>query len=436
MSRPADRLRAALPVVAAATLAVVLAIPAHAAPVPNGNEAWGAELALDGGDDSNLALTDGAVRLMGPAATGTPAVGVLMLAPRRTAGPVDTIAGMLTADRPPGTSVTADVRGLSDDGRWGPWVGIPADGAARLPAATTEIGVRLTLRGAPTGGAGGPVVRGLWLTSSHTGSASTTLPITPPATTTTPRTTTTTTPPATTTPPTTTPSTTTPSTTSPSTPGNPAVVWDADIAGRGLDGFTREPSDVTSGASVTVVPGPPRAVRFSVPGGSQRAEVLPQVPDLTEGQQRFFRLTYTLPSQFPVDADNFQLVTQWKNAGEGSPPVELRITEGKIAVSGGFGYPGGSRQFATDVAPVTGGRTIDVVVGILFSTDPAKGRIDVWLNGTERVAEYRPPGGTLYPGASSYWKVGLYRDTSLTSNATADLTFSRAGTTYQSVTRP
>ena len=150
MSRPADRLRAALPVVAAATLAVVLAIPAHAAPVPNGNEAWGAELALDGGDDSNLALTDGAVRLMGPAATGTPAVGVLMLAPRRTAGPVDTIAGMLTADRPPGTSVTADVRGLSDDGRWGPWVGSPADGAARLPAAPTEIGVRLTLRVVPS----------------------------------------------------------------------------------------------------------------------------------------------------------------------------------------------------------------------------------------------------------------------------------------------
>lgn len=74
-----------------------------------------------------------------------------------------------------------------------------------------------------------------------------------------------------------------------------------------------------------------------------------------------------------------------------------------------------------------------MVVGILFSTDPAEGRIDVWLDGTQRVADYRPPGGTLYPGASSYWKVGLYRDTELASDASADLTVARAGTTYQSV---
>lgn len=188
MSRPADRYRAAGVVLASAALAVVLAVPAHAAPAPDGSETWGAELALDGGDDSNLELADRAVRLADPTATGTRAVGVLMLAPRRTAGPVDTVAGMLTADRPPGTSVTTDVRGLDDAGHWGPWVGVPDTGAARLPAATTEIGVRLTLRAAPAPTAPGPVVRGLWLTSSHpAGTPPTTTPTRPTTTATTPR---------------------------------------------------------------------------------------------------------------------------------------------------------------------------------------------------------------------------------------------------------
>jgi hypothetical protein len=126
-------------------------------------------------------------------------------------------------------------------------------------------------------------------------------------------------------------------------------------------------------------------------------------------------------------------VTQWKNQGTGSPPVELRLTDGRLALSGGFGYPGGPRSFETDIGPVTGGQTIDLVVGILFSQDPAKGSIDVWLDGTQRIANYQPPGGTLYPGSTSYWKVGLYRDTSLSSTATADLTVARAGTTYESV---
>ncbi len=387
MSRRADH-RAALVGLVAVALAVVLAVPAHAAPVAPGSEMWGAELALDGGDDSNLALTDGAVRLAGAGAAGaagTPAVGVLMLAPRRTSGPTDTVAATLTADRPPGTTITTDVRGVGDDGRWGPWVGVGEQGDARLPTPTTEIGVRLTLHGRP--GADGPVVRGLWLTSSRT---------TPPAT--------------------------------------PAALFDADIPGRGLDGFEQNEADVTEPASVTLVPGPPRAIRFSVPAGAQRAEIEPQVPDLIEGQQRFFRLTYTLPPEFPVDAQDFQLVTQWKNAGEGSPPVELRIGNGRLALSGGFGRPGGSRAFTTDVGAVTGGRTIDLVVGILFSEDPAKGSVDVWLDGTHRVADYRPAGGTLYPGLPSYWKVGLYRATGLPTTATADLTVARAGTTYESVT--
>jgi len=52
-----------------------------------------------------------------------------------------------------------------------------------------------------------------------------------------------------------------------------------------------------------------------VPSGSQRAEIEPDVPEFSEGQTRWFRLSYVLPTSFPTDPQGFQLATQWKNDG-------------------------------------------------------------------------------------------------------------------------
>ena len=185
-----------------------------------------------------------------------------------------------------------------------------------------------------------------------------------------------------------------------------------------------------------VLDGPQKAIRFTVPSGSERAEVEPDVDEFGEGETRYFRLTYTLPPTFPVDPSDFQLATQWKNDGDGSPPLELRIEDGMFRLGGGADRPDGSRLFRTDVAPVVTGRPVDIVVGIVFSSDPAKGRVDVWLDGQQRVAGFRPPGGTLYSGEDSYWKVGLYRDTGNAGTATADLGVARLGETYESVAGP
>jgi len=116
-----------------------------------------------------------------------------------------------------------------------------------------------------------------------------------------------------------------------------------------------------------------------------------------------------------------------------SPPLELRIEKGHFLLGGGFERSGGPRPFSTDIAPVITGRAVDIVLGITFSSDPAKGRVDVWLDGAQKVTGYRPPGGTLYPGRSSYWKIGIYRDTANTSTATADLTAAELGESYHSV---
>jgi polysaccharide lyase-like protein len=503
-------------VVAAGALAVGLllaaapgALAAPPASVPATStvpaETWAAELALDGGDDSGLVLSDGGVRLA-PGATTRPAEGVLTLAPRRLAAPTTELAGALTADLPSGTGVDVQARGLDSRGVWGDWLGIRAGSPARFAAPTVDVQVRLLLHGGPDG-TPTPVVREVWLTARSvpalrptTPRPTTTRPTTtrpappskpaapkpmlpgprppgpppkppkPSMTATTKPTTTTTTaprpvvalPPAvvpqivpvaatvapttTTTPPPTPTTTTTPATTTTTTPptrtsaktptpttSSPAALWNGAIATTGLTGFKDTPYDITGRSSVRVVDGPPKAIRFTVPSGSLRAEIEPDVPGFSEGQTRYFRLTYVLPPSFPTDPQGFQLATQWKNDGTGSPPLELLVEKGRFVLGGGYGRPGGSRLFSTDIAPVVTGTPVEIVVGIRFSSDPDQGRVDVWLDGDRKITDFRPPGGTLYPGRSSYWKIGLYRDTANASTATVDLLAAAMGTSYDSV---
>ncbi|HEY2222352.1 polysaccharide lyase [Actinomycetospora sp.] len=560
MSRRAERDEAACPrcalrrggVAAALTVsllmggvgtALAVVTPAAPRPVPATStaslgESWAAELALDGGDDSGLVLSDGGVRLSAAGTPGRPAEGVLTLAPRRLAAPTSGLAEALTADLPPGTGVDVQARGLDRRGVWGDWLPVRGGSPARFGSPTVDVQVRLLLHGAANGAT--PVVREVWLsalgvtpttkpaptttTTTTTRPTTTTKPTTTtPTTTTKPTTTTptTTTKPTTTKPTTTTPTTTTPSTTTPATPttkpgpptrptrptppGPPkptttttpplvavppvaippvaippvaippvvvpqivpaaatvtpttttpttttttttttspaaggivvppvAALWDAAIATTGLTGFKDTPYNVTGSSSVTVVDAPTKAIRFTVPAGSQRAEIEPDVGHFTEGETRYFRVTYVLPPSFPTDPQGFQLATQWKNDGDGSPPLELRVERGRFVLGGGYARPGGSALFSTDIAPVVTGRAVDIVAGIRFSSDPAKGRVDVWIDGQQKLTDYRPPGGTLYPGQSSYWKVGLYRDTANTTSATADLTGAALGNTYDAV---
>lgn len=405
--------------------ALAIVTPTPPTPVPATRtatlgESWAAELALDGGDDSGVTLSDGGVRLNAPGTTGRPAEGVLTLAPHRLATPTSGLAGVLTADRPRGTGVDVQARGLDRRGAWGDWLPVRGGSPARFASPTVDVQVRLLLHGAANGSAT-PVVREVWLSA---------LGMAPP-----------TTKPTTTKPATTKPTTTPSSTTTTASPGGTvlppvAALWQAAITTTGLEGFKNTPYNITRGSSVTVVDDPEKAIRFTVPAGSQRAELEPDVGKLTEGETRYFRLSYVLPPSFPTDPQGFQIATQWKNDGDGSPPLELRIEKGRFVLGGGYARPGGSRLFSTDVAPVVTGRRVDIVAGITFSSDPATSRVDVWIDGQQKLTDFRPPGGTLYPGQSSYWKVGLYRDTANTTTATADLTGAALGDSYDAVRSP
>jgi hypothetical protein len=166
-----------------ALLAGPLSAPARAAAAASSpGDTWIAELAVEGGDDTNVVAAAGAVRLAGTtvraqSARSPLAEGELLLAPRRTATPVDRVAADVTADLPPGAEVLVDVRGLRADGTWSGWV-TTGPGPAVLPEATTQVQVRATLVAGPAGS--GPALQRLWLAADRTRAAAPAVPTTIP----------------------------------------------------------------------------------------------------------------------------------------------------------------------------------------------------------------------------------------------------------------
>ncbi len=167
-TRRSGRALVAAGALAAAALAAGLVTPAAVA-VPS-SESWAAELAVGGGDDTNVVADGDAVRLDDLRARATsrgpaPAEGELLLAPRRPAAVTDRVAAEATADVPPGAEVIVAVRGIRDDGTWGSWSEARPGAPARLSEPTVELQVRITLVAAPDGRA--PALRRLWLTADR-----------------------------------------------------------------------------------------------------------------------------------------------------------------------------------------------------------------------------------------------------------------------------
>jgi hypothetical protein len=259
------------------------------------------------------------------------------------------------------------------------------------------------------------------------------------------------------------------------------VVWQSDFTGSGFTKFKSTPWNNVGASAPTLVPSsvnapPAKAAEFTVPHGGTRSEIEPNVLNFTEGADYYFGDTFTLPATFPVNETSWQVISQWKNADTGSPPVELKIGHGNVILDGGYGYPGapaGSKYWTTNLAPAVTAHAMKVVLHIHFSANPSMGSIEAWVNGAQVLTGYHPVSGTLYPSAKKtkasatqakkqqqaqaatpqptgtpkepaastdtavttsttssqydYWKMGMYRDSAITSDAIYDVESARMG---------
>ncbi|MDL5154694.1 heparin lyase I family protein [Actinomycetospora termitidis] len=219
------------------------------------------------------------------------------------------------------------------------------------------------------------------------------------------------------------------------TTGGPApdggkLLWQADFT-RGLANYRSTPWNMVGAAPPGVVGSVlggllrKPALQVSMPGGGQRAELEPNFRSLRNGDDLFFGFSVTLAPGFPVDTGDWQVITQWKNEGTGSPPLSVKVGQGQFQLDGGFdrGAP-----FEIPMGAATPGRAQQVVVHVRFAE--GGGSVDTWVDGKQTIRGFRPPAGTLYPGTTSYLKTGIYRSTAIGQAGTLFFDDWRIGTSY------
>jgi hypothetical protein len=180
------------------------------------------------------------------------------------------------------------------------------------------------------------------------------------------------------------------------------TLWSADFASAGLKNFRSTPWN-NQGASAPTLGG--GLLNFSMPGGGKRSEVEPKFKALSEGDEYYFGFSVKLAPDFPVGTSDWQVITQFKNDGTGSPPLELKVQDGKFLIDGDSG---GFSQVVGDATP---GQWTHLVLRVKFSS--SDGSVSAWQDGVQKIADYAPPSGTMYSGKSSYVKTGIYRDPSI-----------------------
>jgi hypothetical protein len=213
------------------------------------------------------------------------------------------------------------------------------------------------------------------------------------------------------------------------------LLWEADVETGDLSQFL-EGGDAQQAGSPEpeIVSDPVRegesAVAFTIPGGGQRNEVLPG-PEFSEGDERWFGFSTFLQDGFPTD-EGWSLITQWKNDGTGSPPLELSVDGGQYSIGGGYGHPDGAQTWSEPLAEAVTGTWVDWGVHVVFSAG-ADALVEVWKDGEPVLTGFSPDAGTLYPGLDSYLKIGYYRDTAIEQEGTVIHDNWRMGSTSAAV---
>ena len=155
--------------------------------------------------------------------------------------------------------------------------------------------------------------------------------------------------------------------------------------------------------------------RFEVQPGDEaasgnRAEVTG--PDFDEGDERWIRQAIYVPSGTATES-GWRLVAQFHNRGGGSPPVALFL-ESDSGLSFEVGH-GDSSTFDWNGPAIQRNRWYDITLHIKFSSNPAEGFVEVYLDGQRQTMTNGQPRryrATLEDGGA-YYKTGIYRSDSI-----------------------
>lgn len=122
----------------------------------------------------------------------------------------------------------------------------------------------------------------------------------------------------------------------------------------------------------------------------------------------YFGFSIGFDKSFPVDPNSWQIITQWKNNGSGSPPLELIVDEGMLALDGNNG------SWKYNLCPIVPGNEYNIIIQPTFTESASTSNLNVWVNGVQVLTNQKPVGaGLLYSGVKSYLKVGMYRNASV-----------------------
>lgn len=242
-----------------------------------------------------------------------------------------------------------------------------------------------------------------------------------------------------------------------------SVLWVADMAqadsvaaGYTDDSYQRQTAsgpmgDTTVPFPVPMLPAPfgrsGRAMRLRIPDVYRRYEVVPDVPALVDGNEVFIGFSVFIEADTDIIAtagNYYQSIWQLRpDDSTGSPPVSMEVIEGKLELTGGYGRPdpAGGADFTnqaqyrqTLLNPMPKGVWVDIVIYLAMWSALNSGRVDVWVNGTQVLANFRPPPGTNFGTAAetAYPKNGIYHDGS-NRGATVWFADHKHGTSYAAV---
>lgn len=227
------------------------------------------------------------------------------------------------------------------------------------------------------------------------------------------------------------------------------LLWAGDGETGDLSQFQDTPWNLVGGDTPQIVTDPVRQGRYAIALRINRAtsaadgiccgsrnEILPRFRDVRPADDLYFGFSTYLAPGFPTSG-GWQVITQFKQHFDGSPPLSLNVEEDQFKIAGGYGHPDGPRPFAEPVGMAVTGQWIRWVLHVRFSANPSVGFVEVWKDSELVLPRYAPATGTLYPDPegvdSSYLKIGYYRDQAIAAPGTIVFDDWRIGTSFEVV---